>query len=121
MVVMFTGWRKFGDKQKFEQVVRDFEAKYGEITHVIVGGDRSGLDGIAYRWARWAREIPHTVVPPWWGKLGRAAGPDRNSRMVSIAVQMGCHHCIAFPHHLGTGTQDTMFKAKEAGIRVTTA
>lgn len=118
MVVMFTGWRKFSDRIKFEEIVRDFEAKYGEITHVIVGGDRSGLDGTAYRWARFKRELPHTVVPARWGKYGKPAGPHRNTQMVNIAKRMDCEHCIAFPHHLGSGTQDTMEKAEMVGINV---
>lgn len=121
MVVMFTGWRKFNDVNEFEQAVRDFEAKHGEITHVIIGGDKYGLDGIAYRWARNRRELPHTVVPARWNQHGRAAGPHRNTQMVKIAKHMGCGHCIAFPHPEGSGTQDTMEKARSVGIHVTTA
>jgi hypothetical protein len=77
----------------------------------IIHGAQTGADTLAGRWAR-LRRIPETPVPADWDRLGAAAGPERNRRMVAMRPDL----VIAFPG--GTGTADMMRQARAAGIRV---
>lgn len=54
--------------------------------------------------------IPLKIYYANWKKYGKAAGPIRNSLIID-----DCTHVIAFPSKNGSGTQDTINKAKRSG------
>lgn len=54
------------------------------------------------------------TFPAAWEARGRAAGPERNRRM----VEAGADLVLAFPLPEGSGTQHMMKLAREAGIEV---
>jgi hypothetical protein len=78
---------------------------------LIAGGAR-GADTLAYEWAQ-ARGIPAVVYKADWAKLGRAAGPIRNQRMLG---EGNPNLVIAFPG--GRGTANMVRLAREAGVEV---
>jgi len=81
---------------------------------VVHGHCLKGADAIADHWAHtwgWIVER-HPVLPEEWVLRGKAAGPDRNSRMVAL----GANVCLAFPFGPSKGTRDTIAKAQAAGI-----
>ena len=116
MRIMVTGSRNMKIESYFMRAMRYFKQQYGPVTHLVVGGDKSGLDGIAFRWAR-DNNISYTVISADWDK-GRRAGPERNSEMVEFAKVIGVKHCLGFwdGKEERSGTLDTLRKAKKAEI-----
>lgn len=53
-----------------------------------------------------------------WDRLGNAAGPERNQRMVDWAAEEGGSVLLAFPRPHSVGTWSTIRKAVKAGLRV---
>lgn len=82
-----------------------------QISCVVTGGAR-GVDFLASRWAI-ANEIKTCIYPAQWSKLGKAAGPVRNQRMLDEEKP---DMVLAFPG--GIGTADMVDRAKKAGITV---
>lgn len=78
----------------------------------IISGAYYGVDWMALTWAI-DRGIPVIGVPAKWAELGKAAGPERNQRMIDDWQPDGC---IAFPG--GAGTADMVRRAKAAGLPV---
>lgn len=77
---------------------------------VIEGGAR-GADRMARDWAI-ARGVPYITVPADWDRLGKAAGHERNTRMLLQKPD----RVIAF--HGGKGTQNMVWQARKAGVGV---
>ena len=88
---------------------------YGGPDCVIVHGDcPTGADAIAKKFCHewgWTEE-PH---PANWSKYRKGAGPVRNTEMVEAGPY---EVCLAFPLEGGSGSQDCMTKAKNAGIHI---
>jgi hypothetical protein len=93
------------------------------LSHVIEGGQRryngwveyepdGGADYWAMRWAK-ARGLTWDTVDAEWTKLGKAAGPIRNAKMLA---QYAPDVVIAFPG--GSGTSDMIRRAERARINV---
>ena len=80
---------------------------------ICVGDCPTGADRIAFDWAV-TNEVPVQRFVAHWLELGRAAGPDRNQRMVDSGADL----CLAFPLDGSKGTQDCMRRARDAGIPV---
>ena len=78
---------------------------------LIISGGATGADRHAEGWARY-NEIAFLVVPAQWEKHGKAAGPIRNKRMLSIKPDL----VIAFLG--GKGTANMISLAKKQGIEV---
>lgn len=75
-----------------------------------------GADQLAYNWAK-ATCVPVDHFPADWNKYGRSAGPRRNSEMLAQKPD----RVLAAPRQsgsLGEGTEDTLQKAKAAGIPI---
>ena len=102
------GSRNFNDYVSFRLAVDKILAEWNNpnIEYIITGGAK-GVDTLAERYAK-ERNIPLVSKLPNWQKYGKAAGPIRNSEIVA-----DCTHLIAFPSHLGSGTQDTINKFKK--------
>lgn len=115
MNLAIVGSRNYHDYEEFEKHVNDYllslNVSVDNIAKVISGGS-SGVDFLAETWAR-KNGLNILIFKALWGKYGKAAGPIRNSLIVNYAT-----HMIAFPSNLGSGTQDSINKAKTKGINV---
>jgi hypothetical protein len=118
MRLAIVGSRNFTDyyvfRQKVEQALQEWlieENKDITVEYVISGG-ASGIDSLANTWAN---EKECKMVVHWanWAKHGKAAGPIRNSLIISDST-----HVIAFPSKFGRGTQDSIRKAKREGKKI---
>lgn len=74
----------------------------------IVSGGAPGVDSMAKDYAR-LHDIPTEIFPADWRRLGKSAGPLRNSQIVATADVV-----IAFPDKKSVGTWDTVNKALRA-------
>lgn len=118
LIVLLTGSRTWDDLDLAEQV---FESLSGPRTIFHIGDCPSGLD--AYAWASLTAR-PHLVIRhnADWDRYGKAAGPERNQRMVNGAVQSlgtwpeSTGLCLGFPTWESVGTWDCMRRAESAGI-----
>lgn len=116
MRIIVTGSRKWADKQAVCDALMEQFLKHGPFA-LVHGGCATGADDIAHRWFMSAgRKLGVTETPFFanWDGRGRAAGPERNKRM----VEAGADLVLAFPLPEGSGTQHTMALAREAGIEI---
>jgi hypothetical protein len=113
MTVIIAGGRNYNLTQEDYAFLDMLHANH-QISHVLHGG-ATGADASGARWAR-LRGIAVTKYPADWDTLGRAAGPIRNSAMITAAGPDAM--LIAFPG--GRGTQDIIEKARKAGLEVIT-
>ena len=116
MIVLVCGGRTFADGRRLWRVL-DHLHGIDPIT-LIVQGCALGADAFALAWAV-ERGVPHTgeKYAAAWKKLGRAAGPIRNRKMLTEKPDL----VLAFPRadgFWGRGTQDMIKQATAAGIRV---
>lgn len=111
MIVAVTGGRDFDDRE-FIHFILDGLHHSNRITTLRNGG-ASGVDLIAYGWAR-SRQVPVQTFNPDWEQFGKRAGPDRNRRM--LAAEPLCGGVVAFPG--GRGTADCVRQARRLGFPV---
>jgi len=110
VILLVCGGRDYFDRAKaFMALDRAHAAK--PITAVIQGGAR-GADALGKEWAQ-TRGIPQVEFAANWKKLGRRAGPMRNTAMLQEGKPEGV---LALPG--GTGTADMIAQAKAAGVKV---
>jgi predicted Rossmann-fold nucleotide-binding protein len=110
MKVLVCGGRDFDDQALLYDVLDEIESNEGPITLVIQGG-ASGADELALDWAKYRGKDCLTVAADW-KTHGKAAGPIRNSKMLSYNPDL----VVAFPG--GAGTADMVKKAIAAGGKV---
>jgi hypothetical protein len=103
------GSRYYNDKKALADVVNVWIAAHGAPEHIVTG-DASGADALARDYAT-QHGIKLIVHKADWAQNGRAAGPIRNGLIVKDCTAM-----IAFPLADSKGTQDSITKAKRAGI-----
>jgi hypothetical protein len=116
MRVIVTGSRKWPKPHKVQFELGLLFCKSGPFT-LVHGACSTGADAAAQQWFEIAgRTLGCTVEQHHadWAGRGRAAGPERNARM----IQAGADLVLAFPLPEGSGTQGTMRLAREAGIEV---
>ena len=77
---------------------------------VVVTGCGRGADRMAIDWAV-DRGVPYARYAAQWSRFGKAAGPRRNQRMLSIA-----HGVLAFPLAGSKGTVGVISSAHKQGI-----
>jgi hypothetical protein len=114
------GDRNWTDQQHMDVVLDRLLEAHPEGLHVLQGGAR-GADECAYQWVRKTMhqqpgKVQVSAYLARWAELGRAAGPERNRRM--LAEQPGEVH--AFHNDLGAsrGTTHMIRIAMAAGVRV---
>lgn len=120
MRVLVCGGRDYSDWERFNSVLDEIAGnaspKFGEIVlppwRVMIHGGSNGADAFAHAWAQ-ATCMKIEVYPADWDTHGKAAGPIRNSKMLSEGKP---DLVIAFPG--GRGTADMVRKAKAAGVKV---
>jgi hypothetical protein len=114
--VLLTGSRKWADKRVVWDALNAVYQEHGPF--LLVHGDCStGADAMAREWVEVASRIvlvDELRFPAAWEARGKAAGPERNRRM----VEAGADLVLAFPLPEGSGTQHTIKLAREAGIEV---
>lgn len=108
MRVLVCGGRDYSDRTT---VYRELDALAPQPTVIIHGGAR-GADSLAEDWAA-SRDVMSHVWLANWKAHGRAAGPIRNSYMLTDGKP---DLIVAFPG--GRGTADMIRQAKRAGVTV---
>jgi hypothetical protein len=111
--ILITGSRDWDNALLLEAALAN--ACYQNVPAVIVhGACRTGADALASRWVQQHRVIGLTeeMHPAQWQWHGKAAGPRRNARMVSL----GADACLAFIRNGSRGASHTAALAEQAGI-----
>lgn len=111
MRLAIVGSRNFKDYERLCAEIDKVIKKWGIIETIISGG-APGADTLAEKYSRDVLKKEPVVYPADW-KLGRVAGPKRNTQIVD-----DCTHMIAFPSQQGRGTQDSIKKAKKANKHI---
>lgn len=129
LVVLITGGRSFEDEST---VFSALDAIHAEtpIERLIHGGCHKrgetsfcGADGCADRWAR-ARGVtvlPYTVTDEEWERVGKGAGPARNTKMILVLKHWRDvlkRKVVVVAFRGGAGTADCVGKARAAGVEV---
>ena len=107
--ILVTGSRDWSDVEAVNEFLDKYSPDSNDI--VLVHGDAPGLDTVAKRIAK-ERGWKVEDHPADWKRLGRGAGPTRNTKMVSLGADI----CLAFPLPDSVGTLDCIKKARKAGI-----
>lgn len=113
-VFLVTGSRSLPESERW---LVDGALDIADPESLIVGDCPTGADRYAREWAK-SHGLEPMVHCAEWGRLGRRAGPDRNSSMIVTALQLGGAHVLAFPRGGGPGTADCMRKARDAGFEI---
>lgn len=115
MRVIVTGSRKWENRKAVYNALNAVYEEHGPFV-VVHGGCSTGADRLADDWADLAFlvGIKKEVFKAAWEARGKAAGPERNRRMIEAGAEL----VLAFPLPEGSGTQHTMRLAREAGIEV---
>lgn len=128
MILVVTGGRDFADRTRLHAALDALHA--GEPLDHLVLGDASGADTLAYDWVRHR----HSMSFPMgcgirctrhfanWRDFGKAAGPERNGRMIAQAVSLASSgaKAIVLACPGGRGTADCVAKARAANLTVKT-
>ncbi len=99
--VLVTGGRGYSDRKTV------FDALDALKPNILMEGGAAGADALAREWAT-KNGAQSVMVPANWNRLGRAAGPVRNTMMVTIlkAFEKAGWECsvVAFPGGAGTAS-----------------
>lgn len=110
------GSRNFEDYELFKRAVLKtlsmWNINISNISYIISGGAK-GTDTLAERFAGEYGIKPLIFKPEYWKypKNPRRAPLERNTTIVENS-----HYIIAFPSRTGSGTQDSISKAKSRNI-----
>jgi len=112
MKILVTGGRNYGQAMREQDFIYDV---LDEIcpNHVIEGG-ASGADAVARAWCE-HREVQNTTYKADWDRLGKWAGPRRNTLMLTHGKP---DLVVAFQG--GRGTANMVSQANGAGVPIRT-
>jgi hypothetical protein len=113
IVLAIVGSRFFKNRVAFDRLVAEWVTTHGVPGAIVSGEEPNGTDAMAKQYAK-DHNIAYIGFPADWDKLKDAAGPIRNGYIVKE-----CTHVLAFPSHRGSGTQNTIRKAKAAQKHIT--
>lgn len=127
MIIAATGYRGHRDGAFVRRALWATQEKFGVPLHVRVG-DAMGADRFVLQWCE-QNAVSHKVFRARWAELGKAAGPERNERMLQgqgdIVRQGPTELVLGFPRTdgmkitvPGSGTWGCLIRAAELGIRV---
>lgn len=117
MRVLVCGGRDYADAKRLFAVMDEIMVDAWNTLDpefVIIHGNAQGADYLADAWAA-RRNIERLIFPADWAGRGKAAGPERNARMLAEG-RPGL--VVAFPG--GRGTADMVRRARAAGVKVQT-
>lgn len=84
LIVAVSGWRDYRDGTFVHKCMAELVTGSDEPVHVRVG-DAPGADRLVEDWC--SREgTPYTIYFAKWAELGKAAGPERNRRMLTQEI-----------------------------------
>lgn len=112
MKVLVSGSRDIDDRQLVYDAIRSAPFEIDTIVH----GGASGVDQLAadYSIRKPEIDVAEHPIPAWvWNKVGRKAGPLRNSFMVEQADAL-----VAIWDGESSGTKDTISQAESEGLPV---
>lgn len=110
--IVVTGGRDYGDRDSLWHLLDRLHEKHN--ISALAHGGASGADRFSDMWAR-NRGVHVEPYPADWRIRGKAAGPERNRRMLD---HFKPDVVVALPG--GRGTKDCCSAAKERGILVWT-
>jgi hypothetical protein len=109
IILLAFGGRDYTDA---EHVYHELDLIHAKTpVRLLIEGGCTGADSLARAWAE-DKGIPRVTVHAQWEKLGRKAGPLRNSNMLNALPDLA----VAFPG--GAGTADMAGKCERAGVTV---
>lgn len=83
----------------------------------VVQGGAPGVDSLADQWCQ-SNRVDRRTMYASWDDLGKAAGTERNQRMIREALASGRPTSfLAIWDGKSPGTKDFVLKAREAGLR----
>lgn len=106
--VLVFGGRDYNDRDYVWRVLSYFHEE--DPFSVLIHGGATGADTIAGEWAR-ANGVREVKMLADWKKHGKAAGPIRNTRMLTHGKP---DVAVGFPG--GRGTADMGHKVLDAGV-----
>lgn len=109
ITIIVCGGRTYTDALQLDAALTTLHAQHA-IACVIDGGAR-GADTLAQFWCE-QQEIRNITCMADWTTHGKAAGPIRNTHMLSRKP----HLVVAFPG--GRGTDNMVSQARAAGVPV---
>ena len=121
MNVAIVGYRDYNDYTYFKQKIDEWVKVNGPIKTIVSGG-ATGVDSLAEKYAdeKGIQKIIFPVSKEEWRKLGLAAGPLRNDKIIKeLEKDLSSAHVIAFPSKKSKGTFDTIRKVQHKKIPVT--
>ena len=111
-VMLVTGSRGWTNVTLLEHILLA-QTKDKKLVRLVHGGAK-GADQLAHKLAI-KQGWQFKVYTPEWRRLGKRAGPQRNSDMLA---QEKIDLVVAFPMEESKGTWDMIHKARKAGARV---
>lgn len=115
MKLLVCGGRDYKDWPTIKRVLDAVHAK--RLVTMVITGAADGADIRAMVWAALrgikSTDFQYEVTPEEWKRVGKAAGPLRNQRMLDEQKPDGV---VAFPG--GAGTADMVRSARAAGVKV---
>jgi hypothetical protein len=126
--VIVTGSRDWTDRQRVYDALNETYRTYGPFV-LVHGACSTGADFFAHEWHRLASRLVPVQEERFlaaWKARGRAAGPERNERMVKAGGQLllafvgPCtrEHCTEPKPHDSHGTAGCMDLARDAGMEI---
>lgn len=116
MRILITGGRSWADEETIANAILDLKNWYPfdwEDVVIVHGDCPTGADAMAQKFAEESDLITERY-PAEWSKYGRAAGPQRNQKMVDLGADV----VLAFIMPGSRGTADCVKRAKKAGLTV---
>jgi len=114
--ILVCGSRDYDDEETMFKLLDRKLVHYENF--IIIHGGATGADSLATKYCKinkiWTESFP--VTSEQWSRLGKAAGPLRNSEMLSrnpVAV-----FAFSSQETFTPGTYDTVVKAMKMGIRI---
>jgi hypothetical protein len=108
MKTIIAGSRTIIDSAELEKAI----TLSGFKIDTVLSGGATGPDTLGANWAK-ANNLPVKYFYPDWKTYGKAAGPIRNSEMITEAQA-----AIFLWDGISRGTKDCMTKAEKKGIPV---
>ncbi|EKQ0671028.1 DUF2493 domain-containing protein [Campylobacter novaezeelandiae] len=113
MKLLVCGGRDYKDIERFDKEMDNIFSLY-QIDTIIEGG-ASGADNMAKNYAL-KNKIKLIEVKADWQHFGKAAGPIRNKKMLSMLDNNDC--VLAFWNGISKGTKNMIEIARNKNIKV---